>query len=175
MMLTLLTSPAHSQTQQNALDSVIEIAIQTVAKANEKADFSVFNMWNIDPELYSAALNERSFYAPHWGLKVNVDYIIETERAGTCNGSYAYVSHTDTVPGEMSATVHICPYFFEADPYVKLETVLHELVHVVTGVGECRAMAYTFALTQFGTGFASLDEAYWARHNCETSEYNIFK
>lgn len=175
MMLTLLTSPAHSQTQQEELSNIIASAQGIAAKAHEAADFSAFNIWNIDPALYSQALNDNSFYAPHWDQIVKIDYIIETESTGTCAGAYAYVRHQETGPNQLSASIHICPYFFEASSYVKLETILHEMVHALTGVGECRAMAYTFALTQFGMGIAYLDEAVWAKNNCETSDYNIFK
>ncbi|MGV8951562.1 MAG: hypothetical protein ACOH2M_10710, partial [Cypionkella sp.] len=105
------------------------------------------------------------------GTTLDVRVARNDSELGLCAGFAAYVTPA-IEQGAMVLT--ICPQFFlpGADA-LRETTVLHEMVHVVAGPDECRAMAYTAQIQMLATGRFQPVRDYWARNKCDASRYRL--
>lgn len=174
--LSQAEAPNSESQKQESLTKAIALASSLLQKTAETVNLSYFKEWNIDPEIYRSALNQGEFYAPYWSKSVKVKYVIGTNDTPLCDTSKAYVEHEELNSRELVSTLVVCPGFFTY-PHMQYqaETILHELVHVVTGPDECRAFAYAYTIIYFALSEATLNERLWSHYNCDSSTYNIFK
>ena len=142
--LLLLVSPAFAQ--NNAmLDQALKSARQTFAQA--APDMGAVSL-GVDNSLYADALLRNRFQSPSG--QVDVGFVIEDRNGGECARFAAYVA---PVADKSASYIFLCPKFFSPGADVLRETtILHELVHIVAGPDECRAMAYTAKLQSRATG-----------------------
>lgn len=103
------------------------------------------------------------------GATKNTPIAFRVQRAGegSCDRFAAYVEG----PGP---NLFLCPQFFTPGADALRETtILHEMVHLVGGQGECLAMALTAKIQQLGTGHFQPVSGYWATNNCDRSGYRL--
>lgn len=126
---------------------------------------------SVDGAAYRDALSLLRFASGHWGGTVTVDVVAQGEASGNCARFAAY---TRMPPETGSIRLVLCPKFFSegADALREL-TVLHEMVHVVAGGNECRAMAYAARIQQLAHGDFTPVDAYWAANGCAGSGFSL--
>lgn len=163
--LVLLSAPA--QASDNAvLDQVLAAAVKTFDAA--ASGMSATTM-GVDNTAFGDALRHRRFQSPDGTVAVN--FVIQQNSNGDCAHFAAYVGPVDDGGG---AYMFFCPQFFlpGADA-LRVTTVLHEMVHIVAGPDECRAMAYTARLQQRASGTFQPVAAYWNKNGCNASRYSL--
>lgn len=165
--LVLLAAPVQAQ-PDDLIDAALRSAARTFDRAAGQLDAVSMGVSRAD---YSDALTRRRFGSTLWGATLDVRVARNDSEGGLCAGFAAYV----TPAIEQGAVVlTICPRFLlpGADG-LRETTVLHEMVHVVAGPDECRAMAYTAQIQVLATGTFQPVREYWARNNCQASRYRL--
>lgn len=167
LLLALLATPALAQDRvllERAIDAAIatfETALPALARSEA----------GVDVAAYRDALSLQRFSSAHWGGEVNVDFHIRETASGSCRRFAAFVR----IPPENGAVrMVLCPQFFSpgADALREL-TVLHEMVHVVAGGDECRAMAFAARVEQAAKGRFTAVDGYWRASGCAGSAYRL--
>lgn len=100
-----------------------------------------------------------------------VALITDSDPAGHCGRFAAY-----TLLPAQNGVVRLvfCPRFFsDGDDALRALTVLHEMVHVVAGPDECRAMAFAAAIEQRATGRFTPVDVYWQANRCGDSGFTL--
>ena len=86
----------------------------------------------------------------------------------------SFAAYVIPAPADSTATIHLCPQFFESGTdALRQTTILHEMVHVVAGPNECRAMAYTAQLQMLATGNFQPVATYWQQSGCTGSAFRL--
>jgi hypothetical protein len=68
----------------------------------------------------------------------------------------------------------LCPQFSEeGSRELRRLTVLHEMVHVVAGPDECRAMAFAARIEHLATGSFTPVDRYWQANGCDRSGFGL--
>ncbi len=120
---------------------------------------------------YRNALTRLRFASSVWGETLAVQISVAENGRGLCAGFAAYVTPAIT---QGAVVLTICPQFFSAGADALRETtILHEMVHVVAGTDECRAMAYTAQVQSLASGSYVPVRDYWAKNGCEGSRYKL--
>lgn len=129
------------------------------------------NAWDVEVSAYRDALTLQRFTARHWGQKVQLATEIRAKATGSCGRYAAFVR---LPPEQGKLTMVFCPQFFlpGADDLRSL-TILHEMVHVVAGSNECRAMAFAASIEAAAKGRHTPVEAYWRANGCEQSGFRL--
>ena len=167
LLVVLFTGPAFAQ-DQATLDKAFDAAIalfETARPALGETELGV------DVAAYRDALTLQLFSSRHWGGSVTVDLVIRDAAEGSCSRFAAFAR----IPPENGAVrLVFCPQFFAngADDLRRL-TVLHEIVHVVAGGDECRAMAFAAQVEQAASGRFTPVDAYWSASGCEGSAFRL--
>jgi len=145
-----------------ALDNALRAAREVFNRAAPALSGTIMG---VDTASYAAALLRQQ--TPDGALQ----FVIETNENGSCRKFAAYVGRVD---GTADTFLFLCPQFFMpgADA-LRVTTILHELVHVVAGPDECRAMAYAAHLEMLANGRFQPVEAYWQRNGCASSRYRL--
>jgi len=119
------------------------------------------HLHGVEIERYRAALT----------LGEGVTLVTDSDPAGRCGQFAAYT----LLPAENGVVrLVFCPRFFsDGNDELRALTVLHELVHVVAGPDECRAMAFAAAIEQHATGRFTPVEAYWRANRGDTSGFSL--
>jgi hypothetical protein len=90
---------------------------------------------------------------------------------GSCQRFAAYVR---LPPEDGKVELVFCPQFVnEGTPALRRLTILHEMVHVVAGPDECRAMAFAAHIENLATGGFTPVDPYWRANNCADSGFNL--
>lgn len=121
---------------------------------------------------YRDALSLRAFTSSHWGGKISVSVREADEgQAGSCKTFAAFVR---LPPQDGKLVLTLCPQFATpgADALRRL-TILHEMVHVVAGPSECRAMAFAAGIEKLATGAFTPVDQYWASNKCDASGLSL--
>jgi hypothetical protein len=165
--LALLAAPVQAQS-----DGLIDDALRSAVRTFERAagQLEAVSM-GVSKAEYGDALTARRFASTQWGATLDVRIASNDSERGLCAGFAAYV----TPAIEQGAVVlTICPRFMlpGADA-LRETTVLHEMVHVVAGPDECRAMAYTAQIQVLATGTFQPVRDYWTRNNCDASHFRL--
>jgi hypothetical protein len=128
-------------------------------------------LFEVDLGAYRDALVRRRFNSAYWGGRIAVDFVIDDAATGSCARFAAFVR---LPPRDGRLALVLCPQFFspDADGLRRL-TMLHEMVHVVAGPDECRAMAFAAAIEQAAHGYFTPVDAYWRAHGCAASGYRL--
>jgi hypothetical protein len=166
VLATLMPLPALAQ--QALTERAISAALDTFEAAWPGLGRSEMG---VDSAAYRDALSLHRFSSAHWGGTVTVDVVAQGEASGNCARFAAY---TRMPPENGSIRLVLCPRFFSegADALREL-TVLHEMVHVVAGGDECRAMAYAARIQQLAHGAFTPVDAYWTANGCEGSGFAL--
>lgn len=157
-------APARADMAGNAFDR----AIEQFERALPALPGTLFG---VDVAAYRDALTLRTFSSRYWGGTVRLAIESAKEASGSCGRFAAYVR----LPAENGqVTLVLCPQFFSpgADALRTL-TVLHELVHVVAGPDECRAMAFAAAVENHATAKFTDVSRYWRANGCENSDFSL--
>lgn len=167
LLIALLTSPAIAQ-DQAALNRALDAAIAMFETARPGLDATEVG---VDVAAYRDALTLQQFGSAHWGGTVTVELIIRSTAGGSC-GQFAAFARIPPENGIVSLV--LCPQFFTpgADDLRRL-TILHEMVHVVAGADECRAMAFAARVEQAASGRFTPVDAYWQASGCAGSRYAL--
>lgn len=166
LVTALLFSGAALAQQQALLDKAVAAAQKTFTAALPGMKASLFG---VDIEIYGNALLTKRFTAPG-----GAEIAVKTElgnSAGSCSRFAAFVR----IPAKDGVvTLVLCPQFFTAgaDDLREL-TILHEMVHVVAGPDECRAMALAASIQQRATGDFTPVDGYWAASGCAGSRFRL--
>ena len=150
------------------LNRALDAAIATFEAARPHLGANEFG---VDVRAYRDALTLLRFRSGHWGGAVTVDLVTSGSAGGDCGRFAAFVR----IPPEQGIVPLVfCPQFFSpgADALREL-TVLHEMVHVVAGPGECRAMAFAARVEQAAHGRFTPVDRYWQASGCDGSEYRL--
>ena len=165
--LALMSAPVQAQS-----DDLIDDALQSAARTFERAagQLDAVSM-GISKADYGDALTKGRFASSQWDATLDVRVARNDSERGLCAGFAAYV----TPAIEQGAVVlTICPQFFSPGADALRETtVLHEMVHVVAGPDECRAMAYTAQIQVLASGAFQPVHDYWNKNNCDASRYRL--
>ena len=167
LLLALLAGPTMAQ-DQVVLDRAVDAAIAMFETA--LPDLAATEL-GVDVSTYRDALTLQQFRSDHWGGTVSVELAIRDTEEGSC-GRFAAFARIP--PDNGSVRLVLCPQFFSdgADALRRL-TVLHEMVHVVAGADECRAMAFAARIEQAASGRFTPVDAYWQASGCARSRYAL--
>ncbi|MBK1795205.1 hypothetical protein JHL21_11920 [Devosia sp. WQ 349] len=127
--------------------------------------------FDIDLRAYSDALEHRRFTSPYWGKTVELIIFDQPDTSGLCGKFAAFVT---TPPRNGTITLTLCPQFSrQGSDGLRTLTILHELVHVVAGPDECRAMAFAAQVEFLASGSFSRVDAYWEANKCQHSAHKM--
>jgi hypothetical protein len=164
LALALPSGPARADAISTAFNDAM--AAFTAAKAGLPAELA-----GVDVAAYGQALSSGQFASPHWGEAVILDLHESADNGGSCGRFAAYV-HLPPRDGTVRLT--LCPQFSaEGTPELRRLTVLHEMVHVVAGPDECRAMAFAARIEHLATGSFTPVDRYWQANGCEGSGFSL--
>ena len=115
----------------------------------------------VDREQYRAALT----------LGQGVALVTDSDPADRCSRFAAYT----LLPAQNGVVRMVfCPRFFsDGTDALRALTVLHEMVHVVAGHDECRAMAFAAAIEQGAVARFTPVDAYWQANTCGNSGFSL--
>ncbi len=166
-VMALLCLPASAQ-QRAMLDRALDDAIATFERALPALGGSLAD---VDLATYRDALTLQRFGSSRWGGEVAVELAIRDGNTGSCSRFAAFVR----LPPEAGVIqLVLCPQFFRPDADALRElTILHEMVHVVAGSDECRAMAFAARIQHAATGRFTPVDAYWRASGCAGSSYRL--
>ncbi|SFV37968.1 hypothetical protein SAMN05216456_3194 [Devosia crocina] len=128
-------------------------------------------LFGVDTATYRDALTLRRFASAHWGSPV----ALRVEEGTAANPSCArFAAFVRLPPQSGEVSLVLCPQFHTpgADALRTL-TVLHELVHVVAGPDECRAMAFAAQVEHLATGQFTDVARYWNANGCGRSGFAL--
>jgi hypothetical protein len=127
--------------------------------------------YGVDMRDYSDALFQHRFASSHWGGNVELVIFDQPDTSGLCSKFAAFVT---TPPQDGKITLTLCPQFSrQGSDALRTLTILHELVHVVAGPDECRAMAFAAQVEFLASGAYSRVDAYWEAHKCRHSAHKM--
>ncbi len=161
----IIAPSAHAEVLVN---SALDDAIAVFEKAAPRLGHQTFD---VDARAYHEALTQRRFVSGYWGQTLAVSIVSAKASDPGCNSFAAYVS---LPPRDGVVALVICPQFLSpgADALRRL-TILHEMVHVVAGPDECRAMAFAARLEQLALGQYTPVERYWRANGCTNSPFSL--
>lgn len=166
LLIVLLSalSPARADTVEAAFDRAI--AQFEAARPSLPAE-----LFGVDVDAYRAALIFRKFSSSYWGDTVRLFIENGSEAENSCSRFAAFVR---LPPSDGQVSLVLCPQFLTpgADALRTL-TILHELVHVVAGPNECRAMAFAASVEQAATGTFTDVNSYWNANSCSGSGFTL--
>jgi len=163
----LWSAPAQAQ-QQRLLDEALAGATRTFERAMRDLGAATAG---VDMAAYGAALKQHRFYSSQWNMELDVNFAIKSAEDRRCDSFAAYV-----IPAidRGAVDVVLCPKFFSAGADgLRETTILHEMVHVVAGTDECRAMAFTAQLQFLATGRFQPVAQYWDKNGCRKSAFSL--
>ncbi len=163
--LVCTTLPARAQSPvERAFDGAVA-AFEAALPRLDEASFGV------DLAAYRDALSFRRFASTHWGGTVTLTVTQRQKAEGSCSRYAAFV----LIPPEKgTVSMIICPEFSaEGTDALRRLTILHEMVHVVAGPDECRAMAFAARVEQLALGQHTPVDRYWQANGCAGSGFSL--
>ena len=160
----LLTVPARA----DAVTDAVNAAIAAFEAARPQLPPEVAG---VDVAAYGSALNRGRFVSQYWGGEIVLDLHESAESGGTCARYVAYVA---LPPRDGNVKLTFCPQFSaEGTDALRRLTILHEMVHVVAGPDECRAMVFAAHIERLATGSYTPVERYWQSNSCPGSGFSL--
>lgn len=168
LVLFILILFGLSPARAGVADTAFERAIAQFEQALPKLPSEVFG---VDVAAYRDALSLRTFSSRYWGGTIRLKIENRSKTSGSCSRYAAFVG----LPPENGAlTLVLCPQFFsDGADALRTLTVLHELVHVVAGPDECRAMAFAAHIEKLATGRFTDVGSYWKANGCAGSGFSL--
>ncbi len=166
LLLVLFTVlPARAEP---AIDAAFGAAIAAFEKARPRLGGELMG---VDIAAYRDALALRNYYAAFWGQEARVVVQHRRQPEGSCSRYAAFVS---IPPDNGQVPLVICPEFInEGTDALRRLTVLHEIVHVVAGPDECRAMAFAARIEYEATGAYTPVDRYWQANGCAGGAFSL--
>jgi len=126
----------------------------------------------VDLSTYRDAITLRQFRSAYWGGTISLSVAEAGVGAERSCKSFAAFVRLPPVDGKLLLT--LCPQFSTpgADALRRL-TIIHEMVHVVAGPDECRAMAFAATVEKAATGTFTPVDRYWSANNCAASAFSL--
>ena len=156
--------PAHADMVDAAFDRAI--AQFEAARPNLPAE-----LFGVDVSAYRAALTFRQFTSRYWGGTMRLNVESGSAANTSCSRFAAFVR---LPPRDGQVSLVLCPQFSsDGADALRTLTILHELVHVVAGPNECRAMAFAAHIEQTATGRFTDIGTYWRANGCESSGFSL--
>lgn len=164
ILFTLL--PLAEARAGNVVDQAVGAAIAAFDKAAPRLGEAPFG---VDLLAYREALVLGRFHSQYWGDSIAVDWVTgQSGDAGCAN----YAAFVRLPPHDGRIALAICPVFSTpGTEALRRLTVLHEMVHVVAGPDECRAMAFAARVEQLAFGAYTPVERYWRANDCAGSGF----
>lgn len=163
LLLPLTVAPARAEEVQSAFNDAITMFEQARPQLGT-------TRFGVDIAAYRDALTLGQFASAHWGS----DMVVALEAGGTGGGCAHYAAYVPLPPRDGVVPLVICPQFSrEGTPALRRLTLLHEMVHVVAGADECRAMAFAAEVEKLATGRFTPVEQYWRANGCAGSAYRL--
>ncbi|CAN7578125.1 hypothetical protein [Devosia sp. LjRoot3] len=167
LLLVFLLSTL-SPARADMVDAAFDRAISQFETARQKLPAELFG---VDVAAYRAALTFRKFTSSHWGGTITMRVENGSEANNSCSRYAAFVR---LPPSEGEVSLVLCPQFStDGADALRTLTILHELVHVVAGPNECRAMAFAAHVEQAATGRFTDVSSYWRANSCEGSGFSL--
>ncbi|MHA6299728.1 hypothetical protein [Devosia sp. CAU 1758] len=168
LCVILLMLLGATQTRADALDTALNDAIAAFERARPALSTETFG---VDVPAYGDALILGQFSSAYWGGIVALALEHPRKAGGSCARFAAYVQ----VPPQNGVVTFVtCPQFrTEGTNALRRLTVLHEMVHIVAGSDECRAMAFAAKVEMLATGSFTPVERYWRANDCDASPYSL--
>ena len=164
LVLAVVPVPARA----DAISASISDAIDAFSRARSSLPETLAG---VDIKAYGNALQSGRFTSRHWGGEVVLDLFESADASGSCARFAAYVS---LPPQNGVVRLTLCPQFSaEGTPSLRRLTVLHEMVHVVAGPDECRAMAFAARIETLATGRFTPVTTYWQANDCDGSGFSL--
>lgn len=166
-LLCPFVTPALAQ-QQVLLDQAVTAAAASFARALPQLEASEFG---VDTGAYGRALGLQMFHSSHWDTMLAPRLVVRQTASGSCDRYAAFVRMP---PEDGAVTLVLCPQFFTPGAERLRElTILHEMVHVVAGPDECRAMAYAARIEQLAHHRHTPVDAYWHSSKCQNGAFRL--
>ena len=128
------------------------------------------DVFGVDVEGFRDALTLRRFASRHWGGSKHV--AVQQGLGGADCGRFA--AYVVLPPDGETIPLVICPRFgTEGTDALRGLTILHEMVHVVAGPDECRAMAFAARVEKLATGQFTPVDAYWQANGCAGTGFRL--
>jgi len=168
VLLCLLGAPAQAQDQQQQINAAFATAVDSFERALPGLSSQTMG---VDVAAYRDALTLLRFESKFWGTHVGVDLANLPAGHAACGRYAAFVR---IPPHDGRVRLALCPQFFTpgADE-LRVLTILHEMVHVVAGPDECRAMAFAASVEQLATGTHTPVDAYWQANGCARNAFPL--
>ena len=153
---------------QSVIDTALTRAVNTFEAALPSLQPTQIG---VDVGAYRDALTLGQFASALWGETIRVEVSARAEATGACSRFAAFVR---TPPENGTIGLVLCPQFFaEGADALRELTLLHEMVHVVAGPDECRAMAFAAHVQVAATGTFTPVDRYWSANGCEGSQFSL--
>lgn len=164
IIFAISTTPARADAVSSAYGDAI--AAFEAARGQLPAEVD-----GVDVRAYGDALRTGRFTSAYWGGEIALEIIESGDNSGSCSRFAAYVR---LPPQGGVIRLTLCQQFAqEGTPELRRLTLLHELVHVVAGPDECRAMAFAARIERLATGRHTPVDRYWQSNNCQTSGFRL--
>ena len=164
LFLVLSLAPARA----DVVDTAFSRAVDQFETALPQLPSELFG---VDVSAYRDALTLRQFFSSYWGGTIS----LRVENGSKDNASCArFAAFVRLPPSNGHVSLILCPQFrTEGADALRRLTVLHELVHVVAGPDECRAMAFAAQIEQLAGGRVTNVDRYWQANNCDSSGFSL--
>ncbi|MEQ9635601.1 MAG: hypothetical protein RLW68_05905 [Devosia marina] len=163
----LLWSLAASGARADAVQIAFNDAIAAFEQAQPRLGTTRFG---VDISAYRDALTLGQFTSSHWGSRLTVGL----EKGASGSGCSRFAAYVPLPPRDGVVPLVICRQFSEeGTAALRRLTILHEMVHVVAGADECRAMAFAAEVERLATGSFTPVERYWQTNGCEGSAFSL--
>jgi hypothetical protein len=127
-------------------------------------------LYGVDITAYRDALTLRSFQSRFWGGTVALR-VRDGSSDPACDRFAAFVRYP---PDDGTIALVLCPQFdTDGADTLRTLTILHEMVHVVAGPDECRAMAFAAQVEHIATGAVTPVDGYWQANGCDGSGFKL--
>ena len=155
-----------------ALADPVNVAFNAAITAFERAGPRLAaSEMGVDVTAYGDALTLGRFTSAYWGGEIGLDVVESRQADRDCARFAAYVR---IPPQDGRVGLVICPQFSaEGTDALRRLTILHEMVHVVTGPDECRAMAFAARIEHLAFGSFTPVERYWQANDCAASAFRL--
>lgn len=166
-LLIAIAAPAQTA-RADAISTALTEAIAAFKAARDRFPPALFG---VEVAAYGDALTIGRFASGHWGGALSVDLHESRDANGSCARYAAFVR---LPPQDGVVRLTLCPQFSdEGTAGLRRLTVLHEMVHVVAGPDECRAMAFAAHVEEAATGAFTPVDRYWQTNACEGSGFSL--
>jgi len=168
LLLLIAALVSVTSARADTVSAAFNDAIAAFAAARDHLPPEIFG---VDVAAYGEALSTGRFSSRHWGGGIALELEESQDATGSCARFAAYV---ELPPRDGVVRLTLCPQFSEEGTReLRRLTVLHEMVHVVAGPDECRAMAFAARIEQLAIGRFTPVDRYWQANGCGRAGFRL--